>query len=58
MKIGPVVLFFAGVYALLGGQEGLSTNPTVSPSLGLQIGQRAPTFALPISSARSDPTRP
>ena len=46
MKIGAVVLFFAGVFALLGGQENPSTNPAVSSSVGIEVGQRAPTFAL------------
>ena len=46
MKIGSVVLFFAGISGLLAGQESPPTNPTVPPSLGLQVGQRAPTFAL------------
>jgi cytochrome oxidase Cu insertion factor (SCO1/SenC/PrrC family) len=46
MKIGPVVLFLAGVSALLAGQESPSTNPTVPSSIGLAVGQRAPTFAL------------
>jgi cytochrome oxidase Cu insertion factor (SCO1/SenC/PrrC family) len=46
MKIGFAVLFFAGISGLLAGQESPSTNPTVSPSVGLDVGQRAPTFAL------------
>ncbi|HEX8879943.1 MAG TPA: hypothetical protein VF749_07935 [Candidatus Acidoferrum sp.] len=46
MKIGSVVLFFAGVSALLGGQESPPSNPTVLSSVGLEVGQRAPTFAL------------
>ena len=46
MKIGSAVLFFAGISALLTGQESPPTNPTIPPSLGLQVGQRAPTFAL------------
>ena len=46
MKIGSVVLFFAGVSALLGGQESRSTNPAVPSPVGLDVGQRAPTFAL------------
>jgi cytochrome oxidase Cu insertion factor (SCO1/SenC/PrrC family) len=46
MKIGSVVLFFAGVSALLGGQETPSTNPTPPSSIGLEVGQRTPTFAL------------
>jgi cytochrome oxidase Cu insertion factor (SCO1/SenC/PrrC family) len=46
MKIGSVVLFFAGVSALLGGQQKPSTNPMAPSSVGLEVGQRAPTFAL------------
>ena len=45
MKIGSVVLFFAGVSALLGGQLNPS-NPMAPSSVGLEVGQRAPTFAL------------
>ena len=58
MKIGSVVLFFAGVSALLGGQESPSSNPTIPPSLGLQVGQRAPAFALSdqFGQKRSDDT--
>ena len=47
MKIGSVVLFFAGVSALLAGQESQSANPTVPSSVGLEVGQEAPAFALP-----------
>ena len=46
MKIGSAVLFFAGVSALLGGQESPSSNPAAPSSVGLEVGQRAPTFAL------------
>ena len=46
MKVGSVVLFFAGVSALLGGQESPFTNLTAPSSIGLEVGQRAPTFAL------------
>ena len=46
MKIGFAVLLFAGISGLLVGQESPPTNPTVPPSLGLQVGQQAPTFAL------------
>ena len=44
MRIGSVILFFAGISSLLAGHE--PTNPTAPPSLGLQVGQRAPMFAL------------
>ena len=46
MKIGFAILFFAGVSALLVGQGNPSTNPEVPSSVGLDVGQRAPTFAL------------
>ena len=46
MKIGSVVLLLAGISGLLAGQENPPANPTVPPSLGLQVGQQAPTFAL------------
>jgi len=47
MKIGIAVLFLAGLPALASGQEIHSTSAGVTPSIGLEIGQRAPTFALP-----------
>ena len=47
MKIGIAILFFAGLIALASGQENHSTNSSVAPSIGLEIGQRAPAFALP-----------
>ena len=47
MKIGIAILFFAGLIALASGQENHSANSGVAPSIGLEIGQRAPAFALP-----------
>jgi len=47
MKMGAVILFFVGFFALPSGQENSSTNPAVAPSVGLEIGQQAPAFALP-----------
>lgn len=46
MRIGSVVLFFAGIFGVLAGQENPPPNPTVPPSVGIQAGQRAPTFAV------------
>jgi len=37
------VLFLAGLYAFANGQENPPTNHT---SVGLEVGQQAPTFAL------------
>jgi hypothetical protein len=47
MKIGAVILFFAGFFALPSGQENPSTHHAAAPSVGLEIGQQAPLFALP-----------
>ena len=40
-------LFFPGLCAPVNGQENPSTNHTLPPSVGLEIGQQAPAFALP-----------
>jgi hypothetical protein len=47
MKMGAAILFFVGFFALPSGQENPSTNHAVAPSVGLEIGQQAPAFALP-----------
>jgi cytochrome oxidase Cu insertion factor (SCO1/SenC/PrrC family) len=47
MKIGVAFIFLAGLFAVPGGQENPSTNHSALPSVGLEIGQRAPAFALP-----------
>ena len=46
MKIGVAVLFLAGLSAVASGQENTSTNHALAPSVGLEIGQQAPAFAL------------
>jgi hypothetical protein len=46
MKIGSGILFFAGLFALPNGRENPSTNHPIVPSVGLEIGQQAPAFAL------------
>ena len=46
MKIGIAVLFLAGLSAVASGQDNPSTNRALAPSVGLEIGQRAPAFAL------------
>jgi cytochrome oxidase Cu insertion factor (SCO1/SenC/PrrC family) len=47
MKISIAILFLTGVFGLAAHQENLSTNALSVPSIGLPIGQPAPTFALP-----------
>jgi hypothetical protein len=47
MKVGVTILFSLGSLALAVGQENPSTNHAVAPSVGLEIGQQAPAFALP-----------
>ena len=46
MKIVVGILFLAGVFGLSSGQENAPTNHAVPPSVGLEIGQRAPAFVL------------
>jgi hypothetical protein len=46
MRIAVGILFLIGVFGLSGGQENPPTNQGVPPSVGLEIGQRAPAFAL------------
>lgn len=46
MKIGIAILFFVGVPGLVAAQEGLSINRVAPPSIGIEVGQRAPAFAL------------
>jgi hypothetical protein len=41
-----VILFHIGLLALASGQESLSTRDGIPPSIGLEIGQPAPAFAL------------
>jgi hypothetical protein len=47
MKIAAAIVFFFGLFALLGGQENPLAQRPVSPSVGLEVGQQAPAFALP-----------
>jgi cytochrome oxidase Cu insertion factor (SCO1/SenC/PrrC family) len=47
MKIGVAVLFLAGLSAVVTGRDNPSTTQALAPSVGLEIGQEAPTFALP-----------
>jgi hypothetical protein len=46
MKIAVGILVLVEVFGLSGGQENPSPNHTVPPSVGLEIGQQAPTFSL------------
>jgi len=46
MKIAMSMLFLVGLIALANAQENHSTSDGIAPSIGLEIGQRAPTFAL------------
>jgi len=47
MKAAVAILFFLGLLGLRGGQENPPVNQAVPPSLGLEIGQKAPAFVLP-----------
>jgi len=46
MKISLSMLFLAGVFGFVAGQETPSTDRTVPASIGLEIGQHAPPFGL------------
>jgi hypothetical protein len=47
MRVGPAILFFLGLLALPRDQENPDANHVRIPSVGLEIGQQAPAFALP-----------
>ena len=47
MEIAAAVLFVVVSSAFAGGQEHLATNRGPASSVGLEIGQQAPAFALP-----------
>jgi cytochrome oxidase Cu insertion factor (SCO1/SenC/PrrC family) len=47
MRIAVGMLFFVGVLGLASGQENPSGNRAVASVVGLEIGQKAPAFALP-----------
>jgi cytochrome oxidase Cu insertion factor (SCO1/SenC/PrrC family) len=47
MKIGIAILCSVALLAVASGQENHPASDGVAPSLGLEIGQRAPAFALP-----------
>lgn len=46
MKIPVALLFSIGVLSLANGQEKPPARDGVAPSIGLEIGQPAPAFAL------------
>ena len=46
MKFAVALLFFVGLFGPSSGQENQPTNHAVPPSVGLEIGQPAPAFAL------------
>ena len=56
MKIAVVLLFFVGSYSPASAQEKTPTNHGVPPSVGLEIGQQAPAFALPDQFGREHTT--
>jgi hypothetical protein len=47
MRTIVAVLFLVGLCAFASGQVTGPTNQTVPPTVGLEIGQQAPAFALP-----------
>lgn len=47
MKITVAILLFTGVFRLAAEQESPSPMSRPAPSIGLEIGQQAPAFALP-----------
>jgi hypothetical protein len=46
MKTLAVILLVAGFFAVPCWQENAPTTQTVPPAIGLEIGQKAPAFAL------------
>jgi hypothetical protein len=46
MKVAIAILFFVGLFGLWSGQEKPPNNHAVTPSVGLEVGQPAPAFAL------------
>jgi hypothetical protein len=46
MKTAVAILFFLGIFGLSGEQKSAPTNEEVPPSIGLEVGQPAPSFVL------------
>lgn len=44
MRLGLAVLLIFGFWGFTEKRDDPSNKPTVSPAIGLQIGQQAPTF--------------
>ena len=47
MKIRLSIVFLAAISSLAAGQENPPANRLAPPSIGIEVGQRAPAFALP-----------
>ncbi len=47
MKTAVAIFFLFGLFVFCAGQENPPANQAVPPSFGLEVGQRAPAFALP-----------
>jgi hypothetical protein len=47
MRVGAAILFFLGLLAVPSDQENPDTNHATILSVGLEIGQHVPAFALP-----------
>ena len=47
MKLVVPFLFLLGLFAVRRGQENSSANQSAAPSVGIQVGEQAPQFALP-----------
>jgi len=47
MKIRPSILLLAGISSLVVGQENPPASRLAPSSIGIEVGQRAPAFALP-----------
>jgi hypothetical protein len=47
MKIAVAMVFLFGLFGLRGGRENPPAERPISPSIGLEVGQQAPAFALP-----------
>ena len=46
MKIAVAILCLVGLSAIASGQDNTAANHAIAPSVGLQVGERVPAFAL------------
>jgi len=46
IKIAVAILFFLWIFGLSSGQKSTPNNQEVPPSIGLEVGQPAPSFVL------------